>query len=195
MPKIYKYTPYVVQGPFGTTIIHKNTADNDIFLLGQMGGEYYISVPDGIELPEQPEEITLTEVPLDSEQREQLRKTLPVFRVTRKLAQDRIDAEMGTISEQLADTAKRIGLVERLVMRMALALLQGQPVPQSVSDAYLPIVQHYIQAIDEQGVHDRVDLESNVRIAGVLINRFARIADIVDDLHMQRVKELIGEEE
>ncbi len=92
----------------------------------------------------------------------------------------------------MADLAKRVGMVERLVMRMAYYLLSDQPISQEVKDAYYPMVQKYVQAIDAGQIEDRVDLESNVRIQEVLTERFNRIARIVDEVHLGRVKELLG---
>ena len=193
MPTVYKYQPYVVPGPSGTKIMHQNNDQGTILLLGQIAGYYYISVPDGEVLPQQPEQITLEEVPLTFETKEHLRWNLNTFQTGRRLADDKIKKTIGDTDYQIADLAKRIGMVERLVMRMSIHLLKNQDIPIETRDAYLPIVEHYLDAIDIDGVRDRVDLESNVRIAQVLTQRFATIAGIVDDLHMSRVKAALGE--
>ena len=193
MPRIYRYEPFVIPGPFGTTITHRNTEDAQISLMGTVGGYHYISVPDEAELPEQPREIALEQVELDGQTREALRRQMSIFQVTRRLADSKIRQDVGDTSDLIADLAKRIGLVERMIMRLSFHLLQNEPVPAEIKDAYLPIVQSYLQAIDVLELRDRVDLESNVRLASVLIQRFSTIAEIVDDLHVQRVRELLGD--
>ncbi len=193
MPQIYKYYPYTTPGPHGTKIFHKSDDENLTLTIGTHDNAIYISVPEGVTLPEQPAEITLEEVSLTFESREFLRRNMLAFATTRKLADDKIRETIGDTDDQIADLAKRIGMVERLVMRMAQPLLQNQPVPEAIKDSYLPIVEGYIEAIDNGGVRDRVDLESNIRIAQILTERFAAIAGIVDDLHISRVKSALGE--
>jgi hypothetical protein len=92
----------------------------------------------------------------------------------------------------MADLAKRIGMIERLVMRMAYFQLQDQAISQEVKDAYFPLVEQYINAVDGGLVEDRVDLESNKRLQEVLTERFNKIAQIVDEVHLRRVREMLG---
>jgi phage gp36-like protein len=159
--------------------------------LGRLDGYDYISLPDGVALPEQPEQIGMEQV-TDSTEIERLRQGLLTFENSRRLADSEIRSKIGDTSDLMADLGKRIGMVERLVMRMAYYLLSDQEISQEVKDAYYPMVEEYINAVDAGQIEDRVDLESNVRLQQVLTQRFDRIARIVDEVHLGRVKGLLG---
>lgn len=188
MPRIYKYHVYRESGPAGTTLTH--IATNNVTYLGRLDGYDYISVPDGVTLPEQPPEIGMTQI-TDPAEIEALRQRLGTFKNSRRLAEAQIQSEIGDTSDLMADLAKRIGMVERLVMRMAYYLLSDQAISQEVKDAYYPMVEQYVNGVDGGLIEDRVDLESNVRLQEVLTERYNRIAQIVDTAHLRRVGDLL----
>lgn len=192
MSQIYKYQPQVESGANGTVIRYQNTENEDIIYLGGLDGWSYVSAPNDTTIPDQPPEINWQQV-TSKEEKERLRQKLRTFQNSRHLAEAQIKTEVGDHSDLIADLAKRIGMVERLVMRMAYFLLSGQEISQEVKDAYYPLVESYIQAVDDGLVEDRVDLESNIRLQEVLTERFNQISHIVDDVHLRRVREKIGE--
>ena len=57
MATIYRYEKIHTTGPNGTTVDHNNTEDNEITELATVDGLTYISVPEGVTLPEQPVEL------------------------------------------------------------------------------------------------------------------------------------------
>lgn len=79
MPIIYRYTKKHTPGPNGTTICHRNTETNEITELATVDGLTYISVPDGVTLPEQP--VTLEIVDMDQSLREQIKAASPHSRL------------------------------------------------------------------------------------------------------------------
>lgn len=185
---IYKYSPTVVPGPNGHVVSHSDPDGVSVYV-GAIDGQVFVRFPEGAALPKQPVGIELT--PITEEEVETLRGALPTFRTTRNLAEAIIAEEVGDTASLLADLSKRVGMLERLVMRMSIPVLQNQPVPQEISDAYLPYVQEYIAAIDVDGVRDRVDLESLSRIFQTVMSRSARIAEIVDDVHLKQVRDML----
>jgi hypothetical protein len=191
MSQIYKYQPQVEPGANGTVIRYQNTENEDITYLGDLDGWSYVSAPNDTTIPDQPNEINWQQV-TSKEKKEKLRQKLRTFQNSRNLADAQIKTEVGDHSDLMADLAKRIGMVERLVMRIAYFLLSGQEISQEVKDAYYPLVESYIQAVDGGLVEDRVDLESNVRLQEVLTQRFDKIAQIVDDVHLRRVRDMLG---
>jgi hypothetical protein len=189
--QIYKYQVYREQGPNGTTLTHNDTSNGDVTYLGRLDEYDYISLPDGLSLPEQTPEIGITQV-TDAAEIARLRQKLRTFENSRSLADAEVHTQVGNTSDLMADLAKRIGMIERLVMRMAYFQLQDQAISQEVKDAYFPLVEQYINAVDGGLVEDRVDLESNKRLQEVLTERFNKIAQIVDEVHLRRVREMLG---
>jgi hypothetical protein len=71
---IYKYQRFTIPGPNGTTYYYRNSESEPRALeLAELAGWYYVHVPEGCQLPEQPIEIHWTAVELTSELREQLK--------------------------------------------------------------------------------------------------------------------------
>lgn len=53
---IYRYTPYTIQGPNGTSLRFR-AGDSGATELAEFDGHAYVHVPDGATIPEQPTEI------------------------------------------------------------------------------------------------------------------------------------------
>lgn len=70
MTAIFKYRRITTPGPDGTTLYFRNADDEPRAIeLGALDDWYYVSVPDGVVLPEQPEEIDWQPVTVDAETR------------------------------------------------------------------------------------------------------------------------------
>ncbi len=74
MASIFSYRRITTPGPTGTTHYFRN-ADSEprAIELGELDGRWYVSVPDGCELPEQPAEIEWEPVAMTADLREQLK--------------------------------------------------------------------------------------------------------------------------
>jgi len=70
---MYKYQRVVTPGPNGTTYYFRNNENNDAIELAEVDGWYYVFVPDGVTMPEQPQEIMWQEVTLTESEREQIK--------------------------------------------------------------------------------------------------------------------------
>ena len=83
MPRIMKYRKFTDQ--YTTyTAIDNGGEDKKITELCTINNETYISVPDGVVLPEQPKEITLEPVVITTELKGQIEKDSPHIRLIEK---------------------------------------------------------------------------------------------------------------
>ncbi len=99
MPKIYKYQK--VTNQFTTyTAVDNDEEDKRITELGTIDGETYISVPDDVILPKQPEQITLEPVTINDELKEQIEKASPHIQLIKKRITDKI-REKYSLEEEL----------------------------------------------------------------------------------------------
>ena len=67
----YKYKKIVTEGPYGTTIGHRSSDENEVITLGNIGEYTYIFAEN---LGEQPERLVLEQIDLTSTELEQLRE-------------------------------------------------------------------------------------------------------------------------
>ena len=89
MPKIYKYRK--VTDKYTTyTAIDNEEEDKKITELCTINGDTYISVPDGLNLPKQPKEITLEPVIIDDILKEKIESTSPHLQLIKKRTIDKI---------------------------------------------------------------------------------------------------------
>jgi len=68
--------------------------------LATVDGTTYVHLPDGQALPDQPEQITVSEVTLTPELREEIKATSPHVRLSYKRLQDRIRSKYSVEDEQ-----------------------------------------------------------------------------------------------
>ena len=85
-----KYTTYTLVTP----------EDSGCTELATIDGTTYVHVPDGVTLPEQPEQITVEEVTLTPELREQIKAASPHVRLSYKRLQERIRSRYSLEDEQ-----------------------------------------------------------------------------------------------
>jgi len=102
MPKIYRYkkvvdefTTYSLVEPDYNLL----ETDSKITELCNLEGETYVSVPDDITLPEQPEQIVLSEIILTDGLKEQIKKTSVHVQLINQRVRDRIAEQYSEADE------------------------------------------------------------------------------------------------
>lgn len=181
MPEIFRYAPIIEPGPAGRTVRHTNTEDGDVLFLCEMDGYAYISVPDGITLPEQHPDLVLEPVVLTDELRRRLKAAARPVLMSKLATRARVRAVSGDAEDQIADLERRVAMAERLLYRLAAPLLSGDAIPPEVAAEYLAPVQEYLAAVDGGLVKTRSDAEFVAEVMPVLMARSTAVTDAVID--------------
>jgi len=94
-------------------------------------------------------------------------------------ARVRITEEVGDDKDLLADISKRLAMLERLAIRVLTPVMRGEVIPQPIIDAYLPLCEGLIAAVDSGQYIDRTDLEEPGSLFNKLLGRADHIGRIV----------------
>lgn len=94
-------------------------------------------------------------------------------------ARFRINAEVGDAQDLLADVAKRLAMLERMVMLMAHEQLNGVAIDQATKDLFMALVKNYVDGISADTLKDRIDLEDTAELFNRLGARATAIAGII----------------
>ena len=90
MPSIYKYKRHITQGPNGTTLYFRNTDEDPRgFELCEIDGWWYVTIPDGMVIPEQRPEINWQIVDLTAETKDQIKSASKTYQ---RIHQEFLDA-------------------------------------------------------------------------------------------------------
>lgn len=101
----------------------------------------------------------------------------------------RIDEEVGDVYDLLADTSKRLAMLERLTMFVLHDYLNNVPLSDERNSLYSYLVQQYIDSIESFTVKNRVDLENPEELFNKLAQRSNRIADIfIEENYLSEMK-------
>ena len=87
---IYKYQARITPGPFGTTVGLIQNDAHSLVELALLDGWYYVHVPDGTIVPEQPVEIQWQLANLDAAALERLKEASPLYQMIGAEIQNRI---------------------------------------------------------------------------------------------------------
>ena len=110
MPKIYKYRKVTDQ--YTTyTAVDNGEEDKRITELCIIDNDTYISVPDDVILPEQPEKITLEPVTIDDKLKGQIEAASPHIQLIKKRVSDKI-REKYSIEDELRIIRNKINAVD-----------------------------------------------------------------------------------
>ena len=110
MPKIMKYRK--ITDEYTTyTAIDNEEEDKKITELCTIGDETYISVPDELVLPKQPEEITLEPVVMTTELREGIEEKSPHIQLIKKRVKEKI-AKKFSIEDELKIIRNKINDID-----------------------------------------------------------------------------------
>ena len=98
-------------------------------------------------------------------------------------ARNRIYKELGDydVYEMVADLSKRLGMLERLCVRVAKKLKDDGFLEGYIEDHYGPLVDQYVFAIDNGLIKDRVDLEDLQQLFTKIQYRANVVAVIVEE--------------
>lgn len=186
---IYTYTPHKTEGASGTTITHRNTEDNEITTLGQLNGLTYIHIPNGVTLPEQPSEITLTEVTLTSEQQQELR-TQSIGRLKRSELRQSINTNVGDVEDLIADCMKLIEMNIMLTSRLAADYFGTAVLDQTTKDLYAQRNQTFLDSVDNGHLLIRGTIEDVTEMQSRLMARYSKINHLVKDKYIGELSKI-----
>lgn len=186
---IYVYTPYKTTGATGTTITHRNTEDNEITTLGEIDAVVYLHVPDDVQLPEQPTELTLTEVTLTPEQKQELRHQ-SVAILKRNELRSSIDADVGDVQDLLADCMKLIEMNIMLTSRLAADYFGTSALDQTTKDLYAQRNQSFLDSVDSGQLLIRGAIEDVAEMQTRLMTRYSAINHLVKDKYIDELSKI-----
>lgn len=186
---IYSYKPHKITGANGTTITHRNTEDNDITTLGEIGGVVYLHIPDGVQLPEQPPEIALTEVTLTSEQKQELRHQ-SVAILKRNELRTSIDTDVGDVQDLLADCMKLIEMNIMLTSRLAADYFGTTVLDKATKDLYAQRNQTFLDSVDNGHLLIRGAIEDVTEMQSRLMTRYSKINHLVKDKYIDELSKM-----
>ena len=101
-------------------------------------------------------------------------------------ARNRINAEIGDVYDQLANTDRRIGMLERLCLRMFKAILNNESLPPEHLERYTAFCNGYVDMVDAGYYVDRADLENEQELFASLTQKFGKITNIVKEEYFDK---------
>ena len=193
MPTIYRYTPHVDPGPAGSVTRFANTDDAEgnplIQRIGVLNGQEYISVPDAVTLPAQPDAITLEEVTVTPELRLDLIRANVALDQSKQGAREHVREIVGDAEDQIADLEKRVSVMERIMYQLAWRILDGQATDDLKSE-FGNLLQMYVDGVNDGSIRTRSDLHFAGPLVQSIIERSNAVVAAVED-HAARVNELL----
>lgn len=107
-------------------------------------------------------------------------------RRNKEYARELISKQVGDDKDLLADVAKRLGLIERLTIRLAHQILNEVPMPTDVEAVYSEFSEQYISLVDNEILIDRIDLEELSPLFERLSARNTKISEILDNQYFSK---------
>lgn len=190
MPTLYRYQTSVTGGPNGSTLRYRNTDDDDATELGAIDGWHYVSVPDGIAMPEQPVDIQWQAVTPDAALTAQLKRLRP-FAIAKDVTRRDIAEASGDIHDLLADSMRMTEFALALSLRLGREVLGGAAMDQATKDSYLARIEAVLNGMESGEILIRGDIENTDEMMNRLMSRYTRINQIVRDGYKPRVDSLI----
>jgi len=148
MSKIYKYQK--VTNQYTTYIAIDNEEENKkITELCTINGDTYISVPDNVELPEQPKEIILEPVVLTDELKEHIEEASPHIQLIKKRIREKI-AKKYSIEDELKIIRNKINGAEVDKYTEYNAYVEGCVAEGEIKKAGLGITEKVVEPIKKE---------------------------------------------
>lgn len=143
MATIYQYRKEHTPGPNGTTVAHRNTDASEIVELATIDGLTYISLPDGVTLPEQP--VVLEVVVLDQAVREQIKAASPHSKL---------------IGQRMIDTIREAYSIddEMYFARIGVGAANGMYLPSQSEMEEMATFGAFVEGVREWGRSERAKL-------------------------------------
>jgi hypothetical protein len=98
-----------------------------------------------------------------------------------------IEAQVGDVYDLIADQAKRISLLARLLMRLGSQILTGTAMAPAYATAYETLITEYLAGVDSGTIFDRSDLEDPDKMFTTLTARDITIANIVKSEYSSKI--------
>ena len=189
MPSVYRYQPIVDAGPAGTVTRFANTENDSIRRIASIDGWEYVSVPDNVTIPVQPDGITLEKVNVTPSLRLELIRANRSIALSKQVAREQVQEIVGDAEDQVADLEKRISLMERLVYQLAWRILDGQST-DDLKQLYGDFLQLYVSGTGDGSIEARSDLHKPQDLVDRLTARSTAVTQVMAD-HAQRVDALL----
>lgn len=194
MPALFKYQRNVETGPNGAVLDFKNSDVEDgprATYLCEVDGWRYVSVPDGLEMPAQPEGIQWQSVDQPSDAlMEQLKRARPVA-IAKDVVRRRIELEVGDVHDMVADSMRLCEFAIALSVRVSHEVLTGEQMDPAVREAYTDRVSTVKDALDSGALVMRSDLEDPTQMMQRLMMRYTKINDLIAESYKPAVDELL----
>jgi len=194
MPALFKYQRNIETGPNGAVLDFKNSdveGGPRATYLCEVDGWRYVSVPDGLEMPEQPEGIQWQVVAEPSTALiEQLKRARPVS-IAKDVVRRRIELEVGDVHDMVADCMRLCEFSIALSVRVSHEVLTGEQMAPAVREAYTDRVSTVKGALDSGAIVLRSDLEDPTQMMQRLMMRYTKINDLIAESYKPAVDELL----
>lgn len=177
---IYKCKIVTVSGVNGYTL-HPHLSDDDI-RIGEIDREVYFYS----EAPQsQHEDLTLVEVILTDELREQLKALLPHKEFVRMKVSD-----IGDTKDLIADAMKLIEFNMMLTARMAGDLWGTNPIDAATKEVYKARNKAFLDAVDAGQITLRGDFDDMDTVMARLLTRVSTINTLVRENYVSKLQEV-----
>lgn len=175
---IYKCKIVTKAGVNGYTL-HPHLGDEDI-RIGEIDGEVYFYS----ESPQsQHEDLTLVEVVLTSELKEQLKALMPHKEFVRIKVND-----IGDIQDLIADAMKLIEFNMMLTARLAGDIYGTNPINAQTKELYKARNKAFLDAVDAGAITLRGDFDNMDATMQRLLGRVSKINEAVRDNYIEKLK-------
>lgn len=192
MPTLFKYKKIVTSGPNGQKVDFNNqdTQGDSATSLMEIDGWHYVSVPDGLDMPEQPPEINWQQVTADAAIIEQLKKSKPIA-IAKDRLRKKIESEIGDLHDLVSDSMRLNEFALLLCLRVSHQVLTGEPMSAENKAAYIERVELALQGIDSGNVILRGDIEDPAAMIQRLMARYSKLTELVRDEYKHAVDKII----
>lgn len=163
------------------------TPNEGVVHLGVIGDTHYVFIEDGVEIPDQPEEINFREVVLTKEQREELR-TVGFAAFKKERLRESIEVDVGDLHDLVADCMKLIEYNTLLSVRLAADYLGVDSMSDDVKETYKNRVAGFLGMLDSGGLIIRGDFEDVDEMLGRLLARYSKIQEKTRDDYIEHLK-------
>ena len=195
MPALFKYQRNIETGPNGAVLDFKNSDIEDgprATYLCEVDGWRYVSVPDGLEMPAQPEGIQWQAVAEPSAALiEQLKRSARPVSIAKDVVRRRIELEVGDVHDMVADSMRLCEFAIALSVRVSHEVLTGEQMDPAVREAYTDRVSTVKEALDSGAIVLRSDLEDPTQMMQRLMTRYTKINDLIAESYKPAVDELL----
>lgn len=186
---IYSYKKFLIPGPNGTELTFRQDDEQTCTEIGTLDGStYYVHVPDSTTIPEQANEIELTEVELTDQVKNQLKK-LRHIEIKKQALRDEIE-KIGDVYDLIADCMKMIEFTMMLTSRIAADYLETEVMDELTRQVYAQRNQAFLSAVDSGQLMIRGEYEDISSLQSRMMNRYSQINKLVKERYIDDLNHL-----